>query len=545
MDAPIGTRSRAGRVLWCLTVALLAACTTWGVRAEPPEDIFLDGKVSLVRVTLADHSVVVLRSPRIARDTLWGLREQPLASAARRPGAAPPGMTPPGGRLSLEAQAHVGVPLADVRTIEVREVDGVRTTVLVVGLGLTALIIAALASDPLGDWGSGGGGGGTSTGWGESSCPLVYSWDGTEWRLDSGTFGGAIVRALARTDVDDLEHAAADAAGVLRLKVADELRETDYVDALHVLAVDHAPGVEIVPDGDGRLHAIGEAAPPSRATDFAGRDALARVVERDGWHWESVPSDRDPARDADVRDGLVLEFPRAAGATEAHLVVDGNNTMWAALLMKEFVEAHGTGTQAWYDSLNAAPERAQALAHKIAGEAFLSVSVWADGDWRTQGLIWEAGPEVQKRQTVALDLTDVEGDVVRVRLESVPLFWAIDRVALAVGPDRDFRMHEIAVARAVDRQGRDVRDLISAIDGAEYVMETGDAAELEFNVPAVPTGRARSYLLESTGWYRIHTDETGDPDRVTLTRALGEPLGISRAAVARLNEALRAMREAE
>jgi hypothetical protein len=275
-------------------------------------------------------------------DTLWGMRE-PVTSAATRPRTTPPLTTPPGGRLSVDqAKAQVGIPLSDVRTIEVRKVDGGRTAALVVGLGVTALAIAAIAA--LDDWEPIDLGGNTGSGSGEYSCPLVYSWDGKEWRLDSGTFGGAIARALARTDVDNLEYATADAAGVLRLKVADELHETDYVDALHVLAVDHAPDVEIVPDGDGRLHAIGSAASPSSATDFAGRDALARVAERDGWHWESVPTGRDPARAADVRDGLILEFARADGATEAHLVVDGNNTMWAALLLKEFVEAHGTAT---------------------------------------------------------------------------------------------------------------------------------------------------------------------------------------------------------
>jgi hypothetical protein len=39
-----------------------------------------------------------------------------------------------------------------------------------------------------------------------------------------------------------------------RLKVANELRETDYVDALHVLAVDHEAGLAVAPDASGGNH---------------------------------------------------------------------------------------------------------------------------------------------------------------------------------------------------------------------------------------------------------------------------------------------------
>jgi hypothetical protein len=42
-----------------------------------------------------------------------------------------------------------------------------------------------------------------------TSGPLVYSWDGRRWRLDSGTFGGAIMSASTRTDVDNLLYATA------------------------------------------------------------------------------------------------------------------------------------------------------------------------------------------------------------------------------------------------------------------------------------------------------------------------------------------------
>jgi hypothetical protein len=69
-------------------------------------------------------------------------------------------------------------------------------------------------------------------------------------------------------------------------------------------------------------------------------------------------------------------------------------------------------------------------------------------------------------------------------------------------------------------------------------MEHGDGAELQFRMPEPQPGRARSYLVRSSGWYRIHGPETAAPDVDVLTRVLTEPHGASRMAVARLNDAL-------
>ena len=377
-----------------------------------------------------------------------------------------------------------------------------------------------------------------------SSCPLVYSWDGKHWRLDSGTFGGAIVRALTRTDVDNLDFATPQ-DGVLRLKLANELDETDYVDGLTVLAVDHDSNVTVAPDGVGRLYSLGHMRPPNRARDFRGDDVLPLVSAADGRNWESTPAGRDTALTADIRDGIELTFSKPARTRTARLVVDANNSPWAAEMMQAFVAAHGRATQAWYDSLNAAPKLARWMFAKLASEAFLSVSVRIDGRWQRQGAVWEAGPEIVKRQVVPLDLSRVRGKTVRIRLESVPNFWLVDHVALDVSRPRPFKVTRLSPATALDGRGQDVRDLLAPVDGRFLTMEPGDFAEVHYRVPELPAGRARTFVLRSTGYYRIHSPEAGKPDVALLNRVLTEPYAISRIAVARMNQLLLALHGAE
>ena len=355
--------------------------------------------------------------------------------------------------------------------------------------------------------------------------------------MSSGTFGGAFAPVLARTEIDNLD-AAVPRDGLLRLTVADEMQETDYVDALAVLAVDHDRDVTVAPDAGGALHTLAALEAPLAAHDFRGGDALARVRLADGWSWESQTTGRDPAVAADLRDGLELSFGRPAGARRAHLVVDGNNTPWAAFLMYEFVATHGRATSAWYDSLADRPDEARRMLAHIADESFLHVSVWTDGGWQRQGTIWASGPEVAKRSVVTLDLGRVHGSTVRVRLESPPSFWLIDRVAIDYSSDRPLQIRELPLLGARDERGRDLTGVLAARDGAVYTLEPGDAADLVFGETAAMPEQGRTYVLRSSGWYRIRTPENRAPQSAVLHRLLTEPGAVSRYAVERLNRAL-------
>ena len=495
----------------------LPGCTAWHSRPPTPATFAAANSKVQVRVTFASGSSILLTAPVVSGDSLIGI-------AALGP-------------KDLYTVGRVAFPLSDVREVAVKGPDFGGTAVLIVGIGVAVLLVAAAFSSS---------GSSPPIDYGPSptfSCPLVYSWDGNAWRLDSGTFGGAIMRTLARTDVDNLEFATAN-HGTLRLKLANELDETDFVDALDVLAVDHDPDVSVAPDGEGRLHTLGAPTAPVRASDFRGRDALARVRTVDSWSWESNPTGRDPALAADVRDGLELAFPRPRDARTARLVIDGNNTVWAAHMLGEYLNAHGRTLPSWYDSLEADPARARAVGAALAREAFLTASVWTMDGWVTQGMFWEAGPEIAKRQVMAIDLSRCQGDTVRVRLESVACFWQLDRVALDVAVERPIAVNVLRLDRAVSPDGKDLRPRLTAIDGSVLRMEPGDSAELTVRTSAIPKGMSRSYLVRTHGWYRIHTTDAGDPDTALLEGVSGRPLGVSSTAVSRANHMLRRLEEA-
>ncbi len=510
-------------VIAFVAMLLSQACYHWTTAKLEPKP----GGSDRVRLTLVGGAQFSVTGPFLSGDSLvWFSRTKADDSGVSTP----------------DTLSRAGVPLSKVYKIEAYTLDPAATSLAVVTVvGLVAVIAAASSMDGLGSSGGSSGGGGGSCDAGCASCPLVYSWDGREWRLDSGTYGGAITRGLERTDVDNLVHVAAP-DGIVHLKVKNELDETDYLDALSVVAVDHDPDVTVAPDGAGQIYSLGVLSPPLAARDDRGRDMVAAIRLADGVSWQSSFFARDTARLGDIRDGLELTFVRPHGARGGRLVLDGHNTPWAASMLTQFISAHGSATRAWYDSLDASPEMAMRTGRALARDGFLSVSVREGESWQPEGMFWEAGPEIVKQQVLPLDLSGVTGDTVRIRLESAPTFWFIDRVAIDYSPQRAVAVTELVATRATFDSGRDVRSDLASSDGQALTLEHGDSALLDFQAPPVAPGKARTYLLRSTGWYRIHTAETGAPALALLRRLQTEPFAGSRFSVARLDELLEAMR---
>jgi hypothetical protein len=199
---------------------------------------------------------------------------------------------------------------------------------------------------------------------------------------------------------------------------------------------------------------------------------------------------------------------------------------------------HGRATSAWYDSLAADPAAARRYREFLSREGALRVLLREGDRWVLQGIVTDPGPEVTRRQVVPLDLASQDGPTVRVRLESAPSLWMIDHVAVDFGAEPAFVVHELAPARARTADGQDVLPLISHVDGREWVFDQGTTADVSLPLPTTTRGMTRSYLVRTTGWYRIHLAEVGAPDVARLDRVFNEPRGAARVSVAALNRVI-------
>jgi hypothetical protein len=119
-----GKRAPVGSVVALLCLAFhLAACTTWRVNFQRPEQLMRENPPSPVRVTGAYDGQVVLHGPRIVADSLVGVTA--------------------GDRDTL------AIPLSDVRILETRQISTCKTLGLVWLLGWPVSFILFAASGGL------------------------------------------------------------------------------------------------------------------------------------------------------------------------------------------------------------------------------------------------------------------------------------------------------------------------------------------------------------------------------------------------------------
>ncbi|MCX6561280.1 MAG: hypothetical protein NTZ26_12300 [Candidatus Aminicenantes bacterium] len=354
------------------------------------------------------------------------------------------------------------------------------------------------------------------------SCPFFYAFDGMRYVFEAEPYGGAISRALARTEWIPLEHLAA-VGGEYRLLMTNELQETEHVDEVKLLAVDHAPGLKIVPDVSGRLHTVRAPQPPLSARDGRGRDVLADFSERDGRFWESTFE--TGAVGEDLRHEIVLEFPKPAGAKVVKLVADAWTTIRGSLAAKDFLENLGSGTEAFFRDVDArGPSYAKLMGWYAREELYLlKVQVETPQGWKPRAVIYGGGPFVAKEKAYVLDVGDIPGDILRIKMRPPAGFWRFDSLAVDCSEDAPMAVRELFPA-AVEGSTRDVGAELAAADGAFLVMPAGGTkVELRFLAPPVTAGCERSFILKAAGWYAPQFRVDGDPRPETFDRIMSEP----------------------
>ena len=403
------------------------------------------------------------------------------------------------------------IPLTEIATLKVERLDMAKSVLLGAGIaaGTVAIIVAATKGkdDPPPPPASP-----------RISCPFVFSFDGTRYRFDSETFAGAIFAGAERADYDNLDFLAP-VEGEYRLRIQNERAETQYTNKLAILVVDHPPGTRVVPDSRGGLHVLSLPTAAVAAVDGRNRDVLVLLSESDDQFWESDLTRMDLDGEQSFRDGVILTFPKPPDAQQAKLFVRAQNTELGPLVLRTFLELQGRSLYQWYREANSSESLQQRIKQWYFRDGMLHVRVWQGDRWVLQEALLDVGPAISKDQIASLDLSDVEGEEVRIQLESSLGLWRLDAVNINYNSTAPLSVTELAPYRVQTHDGRDVRGLLLSDDGEYYIALPGDKADLTFKEPPRQRDRDRSYVLETKGFYYIYADDSG-PGRPDLANRI-------------------------
>jgi hypothetical protein len=377
-----------------------------------------------------------------------------------------------------------------------------------------------------------------------SSCPFLYTWNGTQFEfvtdfMGGGEMGDWLAPGQFNTpDPDEYVRIRADQLqprnGRYELRVTNELEEALFVDRLQLVAVAHPRGVEVYPDEGLRaqpppfkLYATSGARAPVAAHDEHNHDVLARIAKLD----RRYPDDFKlrPIRGYAAPHTLTLDLGLAEQEARRRVL----------LLLTGW-------TDYAYSSDNVAAAQQQLAMQPPA----LQVRD-ARGQWRT--VVENIGIPVGRPQTLVVDLTgkflaasrevrlvtnmrvywdqilvdtsDSDPPMEMTRLEPVRAELRWRGYSQEVKPDgRAPVSYDYArVAQATPwkvfpgrytREG-DVRELLTAADDMFVVARTGDELSLSFDAGALaplPPGWTRTFLLYADGFSKEMNIQSASPD---------------------------------
>ena len=371
------------------------------------------------------------------------------------------------------------------------------------------------------------------------SCPMVFTWNGSEMEFISDILGVAPLGAAAgdgvyfQVDHDEYLGIAGDQLaprdGFYEVRMTEELREVGYVDLARLLVVDHPAEVTILHNDKFKgppypefelfgIHPAGDGVGPIRpvaARDDRGHDALAEILEQDRVYPDRFR--RDFAGIAELHH-LDVDFGDADPEGRAVLVLYG----WVD----------------WADG-STFMSTAQAGGAPTLVMPHLQMKN-AAGEWET--VIQDLGLPAGKPKSIVVDLAGrwiSDHREVRI-ITSLAVYW--DQVYLALGArEPEVRVTELApsaadlrfrgFSRVVVHPQRlqpesfvyadvsptamwnptaglytrfgDVGELLQDIDDRFVVFGSGDELALKFpatGLPELPEGWTRDFLFFVDGW---------------------------------------------
>lgn len=384
------------------------------------------------------------------------------------------------------------------------------------------------------------------------SCPMVFTWDGEEYRFITDILGVAPLGAAAGdgeyflADHDEYVQIPGDALAPIEtpdgsryeIRVTEELREVAYLDQLHLIAVDHPAKVDIFtndkfvgpPFPEFRLYGVGERHYPVAARDHQGRDVLERLMAKDQRYPDDF--DRDYAGVAELHH-LELDFG------DVPLASDGASV----LVLAGWVDWADGST---FLGVSQHPER----------ELIMPYLQMQDDSGAWQTVIGDLGIPAGKPKTIAVDLTGrwlSSSRKVRI-VTNLCLYW--DEIFLGSDPSAPpvqltelqpeqaelrFRGFSKVIVHPERKQPErfvyaelrplsmwnptrglytrfgDVRPLLEEIDDRFVILGSGDELRLTFDadtLPTLPDGWTRDFLLFVDGWAKDGDANTGHSQTV-------------------------------
>ncbi len=434
------------------------------------------------------------------------LTEQELSGTIYRPNAQPDGRD--SNEISAYLRPGLVIPdsmlsdyrlnLSDINRMEVYDLNLgksiIITTFSAVGIAFVAatiLFLVALLT--------------------KESCPFIFCHNGEEFEFTGEIYSGAIFPNLERDDYLALT-CIQPKDGFYQIRMDNLAEEIQYTNFAELEVVDHPLGSSVFVDRKGKYHTIRQAVAPLKAQSGTNEDVLNMLTARD----EHKFCGDDLADKNSPYDALELQFAKPKGANNAKLVLKARNSIWLDKTLGQFLDMFGSSYDKWY-ARQSKPDKSLDPDWALKQGIPLSVYAKKNGAWQFIDYFPVVGPMAECDLVLPIDLSEIDGDNVELRLQCGAKFWEIDYAAMDFSASEPIHTKKIAVDNAITTEGVDIAKLVAKRDDKYFVQpRVGDSALLQYKVPPAREGMQRSVFLSSRGHYKVIRKAKGEPDIARL-----------------------------
>jgi hypothetical protein len=403
---------------------------------------------------------------------------------------------------ALTTPNSTSIALKDITRCDIYKHDAAKTTIVgiltVFGILVSPYVIIALILLILAVTGS--------------SCPYVYVNNGHGFVFAGEIYSGAIYAPLERNDYLTLPQLVS-VNGKYQLKIANELQEVQHTNLMELIVIDHPVKSEVLIDKYGKCQTGAEIVSPLTASNFIGTDILDLVKTKDSLCYIGFTPDKD----APLTDGAIMTFDLPKGAKTAKIFVRARNSIWLDNVYKNFHGMLGSYNDKWTEKQNNSDPK-KLMDWTISQKIPLLVYVEKNGQWVYFDNFNMVGPMALKDDVLSIDLTGIDKDKLKIKLEAGAYFWEVDFVGVDFSANIPVKMSTISLDNAITEDKIEVVGLLNSDDSNYYVQpETDNVAELTFTVPE-KTNLDRTVILHSKGFYQINQESKGLPQMKKLKK---------------------------
>ncbi len=391
------------------------------------------------------------------------------------------------------SSGHVEFPISDINEIRILDRNTGKEIAVYVLVGIGALAVAAAITAAT-----------------KSSCPYVYVYNGENFVFEGEIYGGSIGKNLERTDYMPLPSLQMN-NGNYTIRLSNELKERQYTNMLELVLVEHAEGEKVLLDKNGKPQLVGETVLPFEAFSSNQEDILPLLSEKDAkiLLFDDTEVDKNTA---------VLRFKRPLDAQHANLVIKGKNTLWFDYLFGEFIEKFGVSYSDWMKK-QSENDPADRMKRILDSDFPLSVSIWNNENWEKVDHLMTVGPLASREFVIPIDIRNLKGEEVRIKLQTGFMFWEIDYAAMDFRFNSNLKPKALKPFVALGTGSIDWKYALEKSDNLYMSQEnTGDITEIIFTVPDALREKPHTSFLKVQGYYELVRDFEGLPEWTQLRK---------------------------